>query len=336
MSEQPAQRHPRVVAKRIGLGLAAVALPVAAAIGVWELKQSEDASNDDLEQSFKYDDAKLRQVDPALIGWQEAGQIQTGMSKATCMKFVGGKFYVGGDQQVRVLDEKGGQLATIAIPGVATAIAAGPNGEFYVALKSEMRVFAPDGKEKATWPNVGAHISSIAVSKNCVYLADSGSRAGHLHVFGFDGQRKGELAKEDKKAGVPGIITPSAHMDVAMAADGNLWVANPGRHQLELYSPAGELLRSFGQSGTNIDQFLGCCNPSDFALLSDGRLVTAEKGVPRIKVYSDDGHFQKVVVPPTAFGSNRAGLDLSTDDAGNVLVLEQGTNVIRKYAEKRG
>jgi hypothetical protein len=30
---------------------------------------------------------------------------------------------------------------------------------------------------------------------------------------------------------------------------------------------------------------MGCCNPACFALLSDGRIVTVEKGVPRIKVF---------------------------------------------------
>ena len=119
-----------------------------------------------------------------------------------------------------------------------------------------------------------------------------------------------------------------------MTPDGNLWVANPGRHQLELYTPAGELLRSFGQSGNAIDQFLGCCNPSDFALLSDGRIVTAEKGVPRVKVFKDDGHLQTVVAGPDSFGDNRAGLDIATDSAGRILILEPGTASIRVFAAK--
>ena len=83
-----------------------------------------------------------------------------------------------------------------------------------------------------------------------------------------------------------------------------------------------------------MEQFLGCCNPSDFALLSDGRIVTAEKGVPRVKVFKDDGHFQSVVATPDSFGDNRAGLHLAADADGRVLVLEPGTNSIRIFAAK--
>jgi hypothetical protein len=104
---------------------------------------------------------------------------------------------------------------------------------------------------------------------------------------------------------------------------------------LELYSPAGELLGSFGQSGTGIEQFVGCCNPSDFTLLSDGRIVTAEKGIARVKVYQPDGHFVSVVAGPDSFSGNRQGLGLAADANGHVLVLEPGTNRIKMFAEKQ-
>ncbi len=324
--------------KRFGVGAAIVALPVAAAVTVWELKQQDDANNDELERGFKYDDAALRQVDPALIAWKEAGQIQTGMSKPTCIAVLpDGRLLVGGDQAAKVLDAGGRELLSFPIAGQATAIAGSRSGDIYVALKDHIEVHGPDGVKRAQWGSVGAggHISSIAVGEKAIYVADSGLRFGRALIYGFDGSSQGELAKARSADGVPGIITPSPHMDIAVASDGNIWVANPGRHQLELYSPTGELQRAFGQGGTGIDQFLGCCNPSDFALLSDGRIVTAEKGVPRIKLYKDDGHFVNVVAAPASFGGNRAGLDIAADGSGNVLVLEPGTSTIRVFAENK-
>jgi hypothetical protein len=324
--------------RRIGIGLAVVALPVAAAVTVWELKQNEDKNNDDRERGFRYDDAALRQIDPSLIGYREEAQIQTQMSKPTCFT-VGpdGRIYIGGDRLAKVLDSKGRELLSFQLAAEATSIAAAKDGTIYVGLGSHVDVYSPDGKPKASWASVGAgsYISSIAVSDRGVYVADSGLRVGRVLAFDLEGNRTGELAREHAKAGIPGIITPSQHMDVAIAADGNVWVANPGRHQLELYSPAGELLRSFGQSGTAIEQFIGCCNPSDFALLSDGRIITAEKGVPRVKVFSDDGHLTSVVAGPDSFGGNRAGLDIAADAQGHVLVLEPGINAIRVFSEKR-
>ena len=341
MSDQPQTTQPSPVritpARKLGIGLAVVALPVAAAMTVWELKQRDDASNDELERGFRYDDAAMRQVDPALIGYHEVSQIQTGMQKPACIAMgADGKLYVAAKELVKVFDSGGQAVRSFAISGEPTAIAADVAGQVYVALRYHVEVFGVDGARKASWSGLGptAHISSVAVGHDRVYVADSGQRAGRVLAYALDGSSAGELAKADAKGGVPGIITPSSHMDVAVAADGNVWVANPGRHQLELYSPAGELLRSFGQSGTAIDQFLGCCNPSDFALLSDGRIVTAEKGVPRVKVFRDDGHFQNVVAAPASFGDNRAGLDVVTDSTGRVLVLEPGTSAIRVFAEK--
>lgn len=323
-------------AKKLGIGLTVVALPIAAAVGVWQFKQAEDANNEDLESGFKYDMAALSKVDPALIGYREVGVIPTQMQSPTCMAISkDGKILVGAANLVKVLDARGQELLSFPVSSSATAIASSPTGDVYVGLKDRVAVYAATGELKATWPTLGptAHITCIAVSDTAAYVADAGGRVGRAMVFALDGTLKGQIAKADAAKQIPGISTPSPHMDLAIAADGKIWVANPGHHQLELYSPAGELLRSFGSSGTGIEQFLGCCNPSDFALLSDGRIVTAEKGVARIKVYKDDGHFQSVVAPPSAFGDNRAGLDVATDSSGRVLVLEPGTSSIRIFAE---
>ena len=344
MTVQPETPNPRPTLptphspmRKIGIGVVLVAIPVAAGVGVFQLQQREQKSNDDLERGFRYDDSALRKVDPALIGYTEVGQIQAGMQKPTCMSVgADGKLYVAGEQLARVMDAKGRELLAIPLTGVATAIAASPTGDIYIAVKTYVEVYSAEGKRKAAWTSLGrdSHITAIAAGDDAVYLADAGRRAGRVVVCGLDGAVKSEIAGQNAAAGIPGIITPSAHMKLALTPEGSLWVANPGRHQLELYSPAGELLKYFGQGGTTIEQFLGCCNPSDFALLADGRIVTAEKGVPRVKVYQPDGHMVSVVAGPDSFGGNRSGLELAADSSGRVLVLEPGTSTIRLFAEK--
>ena len=198
-------------ARKIGIGLAVVALPVAAAVGLWELKQHDDASNDELERGFKYDDAAMRQIDPAMIGYNEVAQIQTGMQKPTCIALgADEKLYVAGKELVKVLDLKGQELRSFAITGEATAVAADATGRVYLGLRDHVEAFSPDGTRVATWSTLGptSHISSIAVSREKVYVADSGQRFGRALVYGLDGSSSGELAKADAKAGVPGIITP--------------------------------------------------------------------------------------------------------------------------------
>lgn len=323
-------------AKKLGIGAALVVLPVGAAITAWTLKQGEDRRNADLEKGFNYDIdvSKMRAVDPSLVKYKEIGKIDLAMQSPNCIAVTpSGSLLVGGDRLVRVMDMDGSIRESITIPGAATALAAGADGTIYVAMKDRIAVRSSAGTA-GEWPALaaGSHITSISVAKDAVYVADAGRRAGRVLKFDLTGKLLGEIAKEDKASGIPGIITPSPHMDVAVAADGNVWVANPGRHQLELYSPDGALQRTWGSAGTTIDTFLGCCNPSDFALLSDGRIVTAEKGIARVKVYQSDGHFDSVVATPDQFGGNRAGLDLATDASGRVLILEPGQRGIRIFA----
>lgn len=321
--------------RKVGVGIAIVALPVGAAVTAWTLRQHEAKRNAELEKTFNYsnDVESLRAVDASLIRWREVSAIDTGMQQPTCFTVApGGQVIIAGEGQLRILSPRGEVLRATTLSAAATAVCADAS-RVYVAMKERLIVLAMDGSSQQEWPALsqGSHITSIALSHDAVYLADAGRRVGRVLKLGLDGRERGQLAQADVDKDVSGIVAPSPHMDLAVTSDGNVWVANPGRHQLELYSPAGELLRYWGSAGTTIETFLGCCNPSDFALLSDGRIVTAEKGLARVKVYESDGHLQSVVAPPSAFGGNRAGVDLATDAGGRVLLLEPGTHSIRIF-----
>jgi hypothetical protein len=93
--------------------------------------------------------------------------------------------------------------------------------------------------------------------------------------------------------------------------------------------------------------FCGCCNPIAFTLLPDGKYVTCEKGLPRVKVYSAHGEFQGVVAGVETFPENsrvavgetpgdgvRASLDAVADPQGRIYVLDTVTRLIRVMVEK--
>ena len=127
-----------------------------------------------------------------------------------------------------------------------------------------------------------------------------------------------------------------------------MWVSNPGRFHLEQYNSDGRLVSSWGrgmaQAGglnsggglvqTDVASFLGCCNPADFVRLPDGRFITGEKGMARVKMFKADGTFEGVVAPPQAFSGNISGLALAADGADRVYVLERGTADIRIFTPK--
>jgi hypothetical protein len=113
------------------------------------------------------------------------------------------------------------------------------------------------------------------------------------------------IGKKDKARNIPGFVVPSPYFDLAIAPDGLLRVVNPGRHRVEAYTYDGDFELAWGETSMRIEGFCGCCNPVNFALLPDGKFVTSEKGLPRIKIYDVDGTFMEVVAGPEHFDKNQ-------------------------------
>ncbi len=96
-----------------------------------------------------------------------------------------------------------------------------------------------------------------------------------------------------------------------------------------------------------IDGFCGCCNPTNFALLPDGGIVTSEKGLNRIKIYGAHGGLQGVVAGPEHLATDRRlarracddcrigySMPVASDVLGRALVLDVTTQRVRLF-EKR-
>lgn len=81
--------------------------------------------------------------------------------------------------------------------------------------------------------------------------------------------------------------------------------------------------------------FCGCCNPSNFAILSDGSFVTSEKGIERIKVYLPDGTFKCIVAGPDAFIEGTTGLDLAVNSRDRIFVLDPEKRMVRVFGNKK-
>ena len=81
-------------------------------------------------------------------------------------------------------------------------------------------------------------------------------------------------------------------------------------------------------------------------MFPDGRFVTCEKGLVRVKVYDTDGTMSAVVAGPqqltggaasvcqTPEQCQRGGFDVAVDAAGRVYVLDTIKNVVRVFGLK--
>jgi hypothetical protein len=188
---------------------------------------------------------------------------------------------------------------------------------------------------KKIWDSPGGEtvFTSIATSPDAVYVAD----AGNLIVWHFD--KEGNLIKRigdrDGAKDVPGFIIPSPYFDVAVDPDGFLWAADTGRHSLQNYNPDGGIRTIWGEFSLEIQGFCGCCNPSHFSVLEDGRFVTSEKGIPRVKIYNRLGELASVVAGPDLFREGTVGLDLAADSRQRIYILDPAQKAVRIFERKK-
>ncbi|NLC58200.1 MAG: hypothetical protein GX774_15310 [Armatimonadetes bacterium] len=272
----------------------------------------------------------------AQSGYRQVRQFRAGLAHARGVAVgADGAIYLAGDRAVIRCGEEGRLQRRIALSEAPVALAVAADGTLYLAMQHHLEVYSPQGKRLARWqrPPGRPWFTSVALAPGRVWVGDAGNR----QVLGYDRQGRlvARLGRRDPGRGVPGILAPSPHLDVAVGAGGQLWVANPGRHRVEAYTAKGTVARWWGKPSQAADGFCGCCNPTDLALLPDGRFVTAEKGLPRVKLYTRAGRLQGVLAGPERFVKERASFDLAVDHRGRIVVLERATGLVRVFATKK-
>jgi hypothetical protein len=296
---------------------------------------SENA-NRNQENPFQYDLEEFKKSDPSLDHYSEVGRILIELRNVSGVA-IGpeDQIYVSGDDSVLLFDQDGILQSKISTAGTARCLTVDRNQNIYLGMEDHVEVYDREGENKANWPSLGdkAIITSIAVSKNSVFIADAGNKI----VWKFDrsGNRLIRIGEKNKAKDIPGFIIPSPFFDVAIDPDGFLWVANTGRHSLENYTEDGGFRTSWGEFGIKIDRFCGCCNPSHFTILEDGSFVTSEKGLARVKVSNRLGELVSVVAGPDQFAWGTVGLDLAADSSQRIFVLDPFQRLVRIFEKKK-
>jgi hypothetical protein len=334
----------RVAAVVIAVGVVAAGA-AAVSYAVWRGYRGQTSQ-------YTYDLAELRKTDPKLIVCQESAPARpTGFAQSRAIALgPDGTVYVSGDQAIRKFDAAGRRVGELVVAGMPGALAVDRDGTIYVAVAAELWVCGPDGTRKTAWPTADAKsvLTSLAVTETDVFVADAGLRV--VRRYDKAGKLLNALGKRDPARNVPGLQVPSPYLDVAMAGDGLLRVANPGRHAIEAYTPGGDFEVTWGEYSSGPAGFCGCCNPVHFALLpaaagtdGPGGFVTCEKGLTRVKLYDGEGKFLGVVAGPESFArhderasrmptlTGLAALAVVAAPDGRIVVLDPICNEIRTF-----
>jgi sugar lactone lactonase YvrE len=274
-------------------------------------------------------------VDPQLLRYHQTGLIDTGFETPRGIALaLDNTLYVAGDSAIRAFDADGRQQAETTLSGAPYCLTTDETGAIYAGLRDHVEVYEAEGQMRSRWVSLGenAYLTSIAVDGENVWVADAGNRA--VVRYNPSGEVVTTLTGRDGSADSLGFIVPSAHFDVATTAGGMLIVTNPGRRRVELRAGDGKLQSFWGQASQTIEGFCGCCNPTDIALLPDGRVVTSEKGLPRVKIYNAEGSLECVVAAPDEFSARARGLDLAVAEDGRIMVLDPPARAVRIFAPK--
>jgi len=289
-------------------------------------------SNIDQPNPFEYNIDHFKKSDEALHHHSEINTISVDKQKLTALAIgPGDKLYVGGDNSCTIFDKEGNIVSNLSLKQPIAALAVDQNEDIYCAIADHVEIFDQTGNQKSKWLalNEKSILTSVKITTDHVYLAD----AGNLVVLQYDknGQLIREIGKKDKSKEIPGFIIPSPYFDVAVDPDGFLWAANTGRLSLENYTVEGDFRSKWGEPGMDVERFCGCCNPSHFAILEDGAFVTAEKGIPRVKVYNRIGQLISVVAGPDEFDEGTVGMDLAVDSKNRIYVLDPMRGQVRIF-----
>lgn len=286
-------------------------------------------------------------IDPGMILYDEIGQpVPSGFTESRCLTVdESGVLYAAGDRAIRVFDSRGRIKDSVNL-NVSPFCLAVTNKHFYIGTKDRIVITDRKGKVQDSWKSLGknAWITSITLADEYVYMADAGQRI--VWCYDLEGKFIRRIGDKNPDKNIPGFKVPGPYFDLAMAPDGLLRIANPGRHQVEAYTVKGDREFAWGRFGNRPEDFTACCNPVSFAILPDGDLITCEKGIARVKVYDTFGKLKGFVAEPKQLANispslgvkqervQRYGFDVAADRDGHVFILDRARNMLRIFKRK--
>jgi hypothetical protein len=297
---------------------------------------------------FAYDVERLSRIDPRLVKYEQVGRAFETTAEPRRVAFgPGDLLHIATRDGIDLVDTEGSKRGTIPLGSPARCVAVAEDGTVYVGLRTHIEIFSAKGQSLGSWetPTRKTWFTGLSAGPNDVFAADSANRV----IFRYDrsGKILGRIGEKSKERSVPGLIVPSPYLDVKLGRDNLLRVNNPGRHRVDVFTVEGDLEFSWGKPSASIEGFCGCCNPVGIAMLPDGRCITCEKGIPRVKIYSTAHVFESVVAGTEQFPQNSragqvsdrpdgtlGGLDAAVDSQGRIYVLDLVSAEVRVMRPK--
>jgi sugar lactone lactonase YvrE len=221
-----------------------------------------------------------------------------------------GAIYAAGDSEIKVFDPEGRLLRRWAVARPVLSVAVASDDSVYAGELRQIEIFDARGRLIRTWRDekLLTRVTAIGFSGQCVLAGDAADRA--IRRFDRQGRFLNNIGKDNR---VNGLLIPNGVVSFGVDAQGVIHAANPGKHRVERYSEAGDLLGHIGRfDGNDPAGFTGCCNPTNVTV-GDAIYVT-EKASPRVKAYDFTGNLWAVIAG-REFDSNCKNMSIAVDGA---------------------
>lgn len=238
------------------------------------------------------------------------GRFKLAASQARAITLWDGQIIVAADRALLFHRLSGELVRTAAMPRPVRAVGVDPRGGLVVTFSDQVARVAANGAVELLGAPFGkaSALTGIAVAADGrLFAADSAQRL----IWRFDamGTVLGQI-----RPGTQGFTVSRAFFPIAWQ-DGHLIVAEPGRHQVQRYSAAGDLISQWGGRSRDAGGFTGCCNPVALATTADGTIITIERGLVRVKQFNSAGQLIVQLAGPEQFTAASA---ITADDAGDL------------------
>lgn len=241
------------------------------------------------------------------------------------------RIHVLGDDELKVFDAKGSLIRQWRVDKDAACVAIGPEEKVFVGAGERIDVYAAGGSHlsriRLAGPGQPVNVTAVKIFRTDLLVADAAGRI--IRLYDISGKPLGTIGDKNKTGN---FILPNRSLDIAVDAAGIVYATDSGRHQVTSWRIDGTPVRKFGKFGMrDPEDFVGCCNPVNLALTHDGKVVTAEKMVARVKVYEPGGSLL-AVIGPEHFDQTCIHIHLAVDAAGRIHAADPVRRVVKVFS----
>ena len=162
----------------------------------------------------------------------------------------------------------------------------------------------------------------VSADGSRVYAVDIGGTSHDTHrIQAYDGKTGERLSEISKRGNQPGLV--NLPRDVAVTADGSLYVVDSGNFRVQKFSPDGKFISAFGSIGRQGGQF---SRPKEIALDKDENIYVVDAAFGNFQIFNPEGKLLLAV----GRRSDRSGpanymlpSGVAVDDDGRVYFVDQ-------------